>query len=212
MDLKRQKFYLICLTILNMQVVFAQDQVYNLSLRSPNVLILESSIATDSNKRIGAAINYTIVYQDEAIWSGYHPFGIKHDLFRSSIRSGIGGAVFFEYQSKRRPLNTKRISLEYRHLKSGNYIDDHGYGSGSNTSDYYEFKDTYNNIGLIYSIYRKLIAGSANYFVDFGIDFRSIQRRYSIEGGYNDQRPSNRIERINRIDPLIRLGLQFNLY
>lgn len=76
MGLKRQTFYLIFLTIFNIQMVFAQDQLYNLSLRSPNVLILESSIATDSNKRIGAAINYTIAYQDEAIWSGYHPFGI----------------------------------------------------------------------------------------------------------------------------------------
>lgn len=65
---------------------------------------------------------------------------------------------------------------------------------------------------MIYSVYRKLIARIANYFVDFGIDYRSIQRRYSIEGGYNDQRPSNRVERVNRIDPLIRIGLQFKLY
>lgn len=187
---------------------FSQEIDVYFNLRTPNIALIEAAYSLDSSNKIGVNGSYTFAYSREQYWSGYSLFAIHHDITRSFNRKGFGGSVYYDFKQKK---DRNRISLEYRHIKSDNYIDDVGKFSGSNTNDYSEFKDTYNSLAVFYSMYPRTKSKYFNLFLESGVEYRFVKRAYSIQGSYDSQQPSNKVEKFNSIIPLIRLGLQIKL-
>jgi len=108
-----------------------------------------------------------------------------------------------------RQKNYFSLDLSYAHLNSGEYKSDPGRISGD-SDGYSEFSEEMNVIGIGMKILNRIDIGSL-WFVTFGgaIKIQDVTRHYTLEGNYNDPRPSTKIDKFSKAVPNLNIGMVY---
>ncbi len=131
-------------------------------------------------------------------------FSINEKL-KFSNESGNGYGLYYGFQPKNTEKIWHLIQVEYRYMKSGRYIDDNGYGKGSNYQPYSEYTEEYHNFGISYKTRilffkneRIEFIGEIDYYIKPG------KRYYTVSGLYAMQVLSEKVVDIVQQSPFIR--------
>ncbi len=106
--------------------------------------------------------------------------------------------------------NGMLIIPEFGYLWSNKFIIDDGKFSGSDDTYYAEFKQTYRTAGIhmMYSLrfgYKKMFC----FFGGAGLRYNDTERKYSIEGHFTQQLPSDRKEKLGTFTGSLDVGFRF---
>ncbi|UZR97870.1 hypothetical protein [Chondrinema litorale] len=137
---------------------------------------------------LGFKLGYQLPLQDER----YADESSSISILKFLTYKGFTGDILFNVATT--PNGSLHIlSVGYSNTQSGDLIYDPGKSAGTSGSDYSEFKEEFNAYSLRYNY---LLKQSKHLFINFqvGLERRNITRRYSIEGQYADQYPSNKVE------------------
>jgi hypothetical protein len=108
-----------------------------------------------------------------------------------------------------RQKNYISLDLSYAGLKSGEYKSDPGRISGD-SDGYSEFSEEMNSFGIGLKLLNRIDIGSL-WFATFGagIKIQDVTRHYTLEGNYNDPKPSSRVEKFSKAVPNINIGMVY---
>ncbi len=192
-------------------VVNGQKFEVNMGLKTMHGVTANLMLQEKNEVRSGfGAVYYfpvatTVVYNDGFLGMIYLPHWAN--------QNGVGINYFRRWESPWRWNKYRQFSIEYQFLKSGNYIDDYGSYSGNSDLDYAEFTQMYHNIALAYGFHTMLDhRKTTEFFIEFGTKIMFIERKYTIEGTYNEQTPSDKVEFFPSISPFVHVGLSMRLF
>jgi hypothetical protein len=153
-------------------------------------------------------LGYLIPFQGEM---NYYLQVIKNPFLQLN-QTGPVFRIRYRFARSMEHVSGFAASVDIYKLWSGIYIDDAGKHSGSNTSDYSEFKDEIFAVGLNAYFFRSLDGSDENFwFFSAGIKVKSVERTYSVEGTYSNQVASDRTEDLGVYVPSFSAGLRFYL-
>lgn len=103
-------------------------------------------------------------------------------------------------------------ALVYRYLDANQLIYDPCSFGGSGGCDYAKYSQTNHEIGLTLFVNRKLLSHPGlEFYFGAGVQGKFVERKYSIEGVYSNQIPSDKITHPFYVTPMLYAGMKFNV-
>lgn len=197
------KIYLLLFSSLIAFSSMSQSAGFSIGLRTPNEMNLKYSFPLSETFDLGVNASYTAALSDRL---GY--YGMVFYFTRGLNKKGPGAGFHLRMKAKKED-HFHRFSFEYQQLKSNTFIFDYGAFSGSNESDYEEFKDEYQDLSFNYAFLKSYWNQRIEMYYEFGAHYRVIERKHSVGGQYRDRRPSDKEEEFQRFGATFRLGINF---
>lgn len=160
------------------------------------------------NFGLGVKAGYQYPLRKEMYSDSGNPLrDLPNNLVRFLIYKGYTTELLFNFATSSHG-NRHILSAGYGHINTGTLIFDPAASAGCNSCEYAESIEEFHSYFLKYNY---LIHTSDHLFcnLQFGIDRRNITKRYAIEGLYNDQQPSDRIEKFSKTPLVIDVGLVY---
>lgn len=195
-------------------VVNGQKYEVNMGLKTMHGITANLMLQEKNEVRSGFGAVYYFPVSSTVLYSdGF--MGILGSIYLPhwAIQNGVGINYFRRWESPWRWNKYRQFSMEYQFLKSGNYINDYGSYSGNSDLDYAEFTQTYHNIALAYGFHTVLDhRKTTEVFIEFGTKIMFIERKYTIEGTFREQTPSDKVEFFPSFSPFVHVGLTMRLF
>ena len=179
------------------------NQAIGIGVRGFNDFFADYSYFLKPNKKLIAGVNATVRYASKKD----RPFRWRTSYPKVFIDQGYGCSLQYLYKAKSKD-TWRGLNLMYKKLNSGRIKEDDGFFSGSNTSDYREFREYFEHISLSYIEY---YPATKRFFIFYEVGAKVLfgERKFSVTGGFTDRRASNAVTEFNRYAPHLRGGFYY---
>lgn len=191
---------------------FAQKPSLRVGLQLLKSAHIELDFAITDHNTIGTRISryFNIHEGDYRINTGL--FSVSEN-FKWWNQEGFGYGLHYGFKAKNNDKIWLLFQVEYRNMKSGKYIDDAGYGGGSNHLPYSEYTEEFHDLSLSFKPRVYFFKNNRIEFIsEIGFYYGIGKRYYSVTGSYAVQLESDKIEQISRSSPFIRAGFNFRIF